>query len=133
MNKPKPSAYKIIYTIFRVLFGLLLVFSSLAYFFKLFPAPEFVGRMNDFNRGMEAAIYLLPFVKWIELICGICFILNRYLVLAGLVILPITVNILGIHIFLAPEGLPVALFLIITNLLVLVKNRQYYQSLLVIK
>lgn len=124
---------KVIIAVIRVLFGTLMVFASVTYFFNLVPAPELEGNMKIFTEGIDASGYLMPMVKGIELACGVLFILNRYVVLATIVILPIVINILAVHIFLAPEGLPIAIFLFIANLVLILRNKNYYESLLVIK
>ncbi|MHA7129296.1 hypothetical protein [Algoriphagus namhaensis] len=133
MSKKENKIIKITTTIIRVLFGVLLIFASIAYFFKLFPAPELEGKMKLFTEGIDASVYLMPLVKGIELICGILFLVNRYVPLATMIILPIVVNILAVHIFLAPEGLPVALFMVVANLVLILHNRNHYKSLTVIK
>ena len=120
-------------TIIRILFGALLVFGSATYFLNLFPQPELTGNMKTFNDGLNASGYLLPLVKAIELICGIAFILGRFVPLATIVIFPITVNILGVHVFLAPEGLPVAIFVLMANLFLVYRNKNHYGELLTIK
>ena len=119
--------------IIRILFGALLVFGSVTYFFNLFPQPELTGNMKTFNDGLNASGYLMPFVKAIELVCGIAFILGRFVPLATIVIFPITLNILGVHVFLAPEGLPVAIFVLLANLFLAYRNKNHYGELLTIK
>ncbi|MDN5214514.1 DoxX family membrane protein [Fulvivirgaceae bacterium BMA12] len=122
---------KIATIIIRMLLGALFVFASVAYFFKLVPQPELTGDMKTFNDGLTASGYLLPLVKAIELICGIAFIVGRFVPLAVLVIFSIVVNILCVHIFLAPEGLPMALFVFIATLFLAYVNRSYYTGLIV--
>lgn len=119
--------------IIRILFGALLVFGSVTYFFNLFPQPELTGNMKTFNDGLNASGYLMPLVKAIELVCGIAFILGRFVPLATIVIFPITVNILGVHVFLAPEGLPVAIFVLLANLFLAYRNKNHYEELMTIK
>lgn len=133
MSNKENKTIKTITTIISVLFGALLVFVSIVYFFELFPAPELEGKMKIFTEGIDASGYLMPLVKGIELVCGILFIVNRYVPLATIIILPIVINVLALHIFLAPDGLPVALFMVVVNLILILHNRNYYKSLLVIK
>ena len=90
--------------IVRVLIGLLLLFASISFFLKLMPEPEVNGNFKAFNMGIIAAKYLMPLAKSIELLCGISFLTGRYVTLANILILPITVNILFINYFMAPEG-----------------------------
>lgn len=124
---------KIAKIIIRVLLGLLFVFASVSYFLNLVPQPELTGAMKTFNEGLDASGYIMPLVKAIELVCGIAFIVGRFLPLATVVIFPIVVNIVGVHVFLAPEGLPVALFALFATLFLAYTNKDHYKSLMVIK
>ncbi|MDR7209959.1 DoxX family membrane protein [Flavobacterium piscis] len=120
---------KIATIIVRVLIGLLLLSASIIFFFKLAPEPETTGNFKAFNMGLVASTYLLPLAKTIELLCGIAFITGRYVTLANILILPITVNILFINYFLAPEGLPIAALLFLANLFLIYRYWDNYRSL----
>ena len=120
---------KIATIIVRVLIGLLLLFASISFFFKLAPEPETTGNFKAFNMGLVASTYLLPLAKTIEFLCGIAFVSGRYVTLANILILPITVNILFINYFLAPEGLPIAGLLFLANLFLIYIYWDNYRSL----
>ena len=121
---------KIATIIIRSLMGLLFLFASITYFGKLITPPPPVGAMKVFSDGLEASIYLLPTVKVIELLCGLAFLSGRFVALATVLIAPIIVNIVLIHGFLDPKGLPVALFLVFANAFVAYANRDRYLPLL---
>ncbi len=120
---------KIAILIFRSLLGLLLLFASISYFLKLFPEPEVTGNLKVFNDGITASLYLLPLAKAVELICGLSYLSGKYVTLTNLILLPVSINILCINIFLAPEGLPIALALFLGNLLLIGIHWKKYQSL----
>ena len=120
---------KIATIIVRVLIGLLLLSASIIFFLKLAPEPETTGNFKAFNMGLVASTYLLPLAKTIELLCGIAFLTGRYVTLANILILPITVNILFINFFLAPEGLPIAALLFLANLFLIYRYWDNYRSL----
>ncbi|MBK8794382.1 MAG: DoxX family protein [Holophaga sp.] len=120
---------KIAMIIVRSLMGLLFLFSSVAFLFKLITPPELKGAMKVFNDGLVASRYLLPTVKVIELICGVAFLSGKFVPLATVLIAPIIVNILLIHAFLGPEGLPIAAFLVLANLFVAYSYRESYKPL----
>jgi uncharacterized membrane protein YphA (DoxX/SURF4 family) len=109
--------------------GLLLLFASIVFLFKLVPQPELTGDLKIFNDGMAASVYLMPLVKVIELLCGIAFLAGRFVPLATVVIAPIIVNILLFHWFLAPEGLPVSFFLFTGNLFLAYDSRKNLEPL----
>ncbi|MNL57463.1 hypothetical protein D3C87_1810300 [compost metagenome] len=92
------------------------------------PEPETTGNFKAFNVGLMASTYLMPLAKSIELLCGIAFVTGRYVTLANILILPITVNILFINYFLAPEGLPIAVLLFLANLFLIYRYWDNYKS-----
>ena len=120
---------KVAMIIARTLMGLLFLFASITYFFKLITPPPLTGAMKVFNDGLLASVYLLPTVKVIELLCGLAFVSGRFVPLASVLIAPIIVNIVLVHAFLGPEGLPVALFLVLANGLVAYYHRDRYKPL----
>ena len=124
---------KIAMIIIRSLLGLLFLFASVTFLFHLTPKPELQGDIKLFNEGMEASRYLMPTVKVIELICALALLSGRYVTLVTIVIFPITVNIFLFHAFLAPEVLPVAIFVVAANLFLAYYYRKNYASLFVAK
>jgi uncharacterized membrane protein YphA (DoxX/SURF4 family) len=110
--------------------GLLFLFASITFLLKLITPPPLTGSMKIFNDGLEAARYLMPVVKVIELICGLAFVTGRFTPLATILIAPIIVNIFFVHVFLAPEGLPVAIFLVLANSFLAYYHRDAYKPLL---
>ena len=124
---------KIAMVIVRTLMGLLFIFASVTYLFKLYPKPELAGNMKIFFEGMEASGYLLVLLKVTELVCGIAFVSGRFVTLAAVVIAPIIVNIVCVHAFLDPKGLPLAIFLVLGNLFLAYYYRENYKTLFVAK
>jgi putative oxidoreductase len=124
---------KIAAIIVRTLMGLLFLFASIVVLFKLMPQPEPKGAVKIFMDGIQATIYLLPFIKITELVCGIAFVSGRFVPLATVVIFPITLNILLFHAFVAPEGLPTAILLLLGNLFLAYFYRQNYKTLVAAK
>src|SRR4051812_2425173 len=121
---------KIAAIVVRTLMGLMFLFASITYLFKLITPPPSVGAMKIFSDGLEASIYLMPTVKVIELLCGIAFVTGKFNPLAVVVIFPIIVNIVCVHAFLAPEGLPIAIPLAAADLFLAYYHRESYRSLL---
>lgn len=119
---------KLTTTIIRVLIGLLLLYASISYFFHLMPEPETNGNFKAFNVGLVAATYIMPLAKTIELLSGLAFVTNRFVTLANITVLPITINILFINIFLSPEGIPIAVALFLGNLFLITRYWDNYKS-----
>ena len=119
---------KIATIIIRTLIGLLLLFASISYFFHLMPEPEVTGNFKAFNVGLIASVYLMPLAKSVELLCGLSYVSGRYVTLANILILPITLNILFINYFMAPEGLPIAIALFAGNIFLIYCHWNNYKS-----
>jgi len=116
--------------IVRSLMGLLFLFASITFFFKLITPPPTTGAMKLFSDGMAASIYLLPTVKVVELLCALAFLSGRFVPLATVLIAPIIVNITLVHAFLDPKGLPLAILLVFANSFLAYANRESYKPLL---
>ena len=128
--KEEKIRMKIASTIVRVLMGLLFLFASITYLFKLITPPPMTGPMKVFNDGLQASVYLMPTVKVIELMCGLAFVSGKFVRLAVVVIFPIIVNIVGVHTFLDHSGLPVAIPLILADLFLAYYYRESYKPML---
>jgi putative oxidoreductase len=124
---------KIAVIITRILMGLMFLFASVVVLFNLVEQPPLEGNIKIFMEGISVAVYLLPLIKIIELLCSLAFISGRFVPLATVVIFPITVNILLYHIFLAPEGLIISILLFLANLFLAYAYRNHYTSLLAAK
>ena len=115
----------------RILLGLLFLFASVVVLFNLVPQPELTGRVKIFNDGMAASGYLMTLIKVTELVCSIALLSGRYVPLALVVLAPIIVNILFFHSFVAPEGLPVAIFAFAAGVFLAYAYRKSYAPLFV--
>lgn len=73
------------------------------------PAPEMTEVMN----GLFKAGYLMPLVKGLETVGGLLLLLGIYKRLALVLLVPIIVNIAGLHFFVDPAGAPMGVALIV--------------------
>ncbi len=119
---------KIVTIVVRVLIGLFLIYASIAFFFKLMPETEATGNFKAFNTGLIASTYLMPLAKAVELLCGLSYVTGKYVTLANIVILPITLNILLINYFMSPATLPIAALLFLGNLFLIYRYWDNYKS-----
>jgi putative oxidoreductase len=124
---------KTITIIIRTLIGLLFLITSIGFFLKLFPEPSTTGDFKAFQVGIVASTYLMPLAKSIELLCGLSFVSGRFVTLANLLILPVTINILFINFFLTPSGLPLALFVFLGNIFLIYTHWENYKSIFSVK
>ena len=124
---------KIAIIIVRLLMGLMFLFASIVVLFNLMPHPEMKGNAKLFMDGLLATGYFMTLLKCTELVCGLAFVVGRFVPLATVVIFPITLNILLYHVYVAPEGLPVAIPLMLGNLFLAFACRKNYRTLLAAK
>lgn len=122
---------KIATIIVRVLTGLLLLFASLSYFLNLSEQPNSTGDLKLFMDGLMASKYMMPLAKTVELICGISFVTGKFMKICAVILVPVTLNILLINIFMMPEGTPIAVALFLGNLFIIYKNWDSYKELFV--
>lgn len=121
---------KIATIVIRVLMGALLLFGSIVYFLKLFPEPVLTGDLKTFNEGLAASGYLMNLVKAMELLCGLAFISGMFVRLANLVLLPISVNIVMVHLCLDPANIGAGAFLFLGNIFLIYRYWDSYKEVL---
>lgn len=110
--------------------GMLVVF-GLNGFLNFIPMSPPEGEAGIFMGGLAASGYFFPLLKLTEIGVGLALLLRRFVPLALTILAPITINILAFHLFLAPAGLPVALFLVATNAGLAIHHREAYRALFV--
>ena len=124
---------KVTTTVIRILLGGLMVFASIAYFFNLGNPEQPTGKMAVFMEGLMASQYLLPLVKGIELIAGLALLTGIFPRIIPLILLPISLNIALVHLFLDPKNLAIAFFTFGANLYLILQQWSHYQSLLKVR
>ena len=122
---------KIATLVIRILIGILLLFASLSYFFKFGEQPAPVGNMKTVMDGFMATKYLMPLAKVVELICGLSFVTGKFIKISAVILVPISLNILLINVFLMPEGTPIGAALLLGNLFIIYRNWNSYKALFV--
>ncbi|MES2627438.1 MAG: DoxX family protein [Bacteroidota bacterium] len=121
---------KIILFVLSLLFGLLFINSGLNKLFQYMPVPEDMpeSTMKVMNALMEIG-WLMPLVAIVEIIGGILVITNRFRALGAIMLFPIVIGIVCTHVFNMPEGLPVAIVVLLINLWQIYENREKYMPL----
>ena len=113
----------------RILLGLTFAVFGLNGFLHFIPQPPPPpGLLADFYRVMTESHYLGP-VFAIQLIAGILFLVNRYVILALVIIAPVIVNILIFHLMLLPAGLALAALVTVLWLIVASRYRAFFASI----
>lgn len=94
----------------RLLLGFVFFAGGLTGLLNLFPPPpDLPEKLQAFNTGLMATGYFMPFLKATETLCGLALLTGFFVPLALVILAPITIHIFLVHVFLAPEGLPVAI------------------------
>ena len=119
---------KIASTIARYLAGLTFLVMGLNGFlnFLHFPPPE--GVAAQFMGALFVSHYLTVIFA-VQLIGGLLLLINRFVPLALAILAPVIFNILCFHAFMAPSGLPLALFVAILWVLTFASVRTAYAPL----
>jgi putative oxidoreductase len=120
---------RIVIIIVRILLGALMVFASIAYFFKIGEQPVPTGEMATVMGGIAAMKYMMPLVKVIELIAGLSLLTGKFIKVALLVLLPVSINIFLLLAFLAPSELVIGGFVFAANLFLIYANWSSYKHL----
>jgi len=94
------------------------------------PLPEQAGA---FMQGLGQAPYFWPLLKIIETSMGALLLIGLYTPLAVVVLTIVIYHILLFHIFLAPGGLPLAIFMVILHGFLTHCYWSYYKGVLTCK
>ena len=79
--------------------------------------------------GFMASKYLLPLAKSVELIAGLTIISGKFMKIGAVILVPVTLNILLINVFMMPEGIPIAAALFVGNLFLIYTNWDSYKGI----
>lgn len=120
---------KIAVLITRIVLGLIYLVFGFNFFLHFIPLPAMPGPGGDFESALFKAGYFFPFMKVIEIVTGIALLINKYTAFFVLIIFPVTVNIFLFHAFLGPEGLTMALPMLLINLFLGYAYRKYYTGI----
>ena len=114
----------------RFLLGLILIFSGVNYFLGILTWFEMTSEARNFIGALLNTNYIFPLVKSIEILAGLLFLLNRFVILASLIIFPGIINIFLFHAFLDFNGLYMAVLLIVLLGIIVVNRRSYFSFIL---
>jgi uncharacterized membrane protein YphA (DoxX/SURF4 family) len=91
----------------RILLGSIFVVFGLNGFLHFIPQPPMPDAAIAFFGGLAASGYMIPLLFATQ-VAGGALLLARLVPLALVVLAPVIVNIVAFHVFLAPDGLPLA-------------------------
>jgi putative oxidoreductase len=109
----------------RILLGLLFLVFGLNGFLHFIPMSPPPGLAGQYMGALFLSHYLVV-VFLLQVAGGALLLANRYVPLGLLLLGPVLVNILLFHSFMAPEGLPMALFATVLWLIVFAGVRKAF-------
>lgn len=122
-------------TVARLLLGLLLLMCGLSGLFNLMPPPpkDLPAAAVAFNLGMMKTGFMFPLVFGTQTLVGALLVLNRFVPLALALLAPFIVNSVAFHIFVVPQGLGIALFILAAELYLAWTYRKAFQPMLAMR
>lgn len=114
----------------QVIAGLMLiVFGSNKFFGFLSMSPP-AAEMGAFLGALFATGYLFKIIAVIEIAAGLAFLLNKYVALMAVVLMPVMLNAFLAHLFLDPSGIAGAAVLVILTIVIMVGHKERYRAIL---
>lgn len=120
---------KIATVIARYLAGLIFLVFGLNGFLHFIPLPPPDGIAGQFMGALYVSHYLAVIFA-VQVMAGILLLINRYVPLALAALGPVIVNILCFHALMAPNGLPLAVFVALLWALAFAGVRSAFAGLL---
>jgi uncharacterized membrane protein YphA (DoxX/SURF4 family) len=121
---------KTLITAARIGLGALFLFSGLNGLFHFAPNPPMPQLAQSVMGAMAGSGYFLPLMKVVELACGLLLVTGRLVPLALAALAAVVVNIAAFHLFLAPQGLPIAAFMLVAGMALAWRYREAFRPLL---
>lgn len=112
----------------RYLAGVIFLVFGLNGFLHFIPLPPPDGVAAQFMAALYVSHYL-PLIFALQVIAAVLLLVNRFVPLAVAVLAPVIVNIVCFHAFMAPSGLPLALFVTALWALIFVDVRPAFAAL----
>src|SRR6202008_1821661 len=122
------SHMRIASVIARYLAGVIFLVFGLNGFLNFIPLPPPGGVAGQFMGGLYASDYLWVIFAF-QVIAGVLLLVNRYVPLAMAMLAPVLVNILTFHALMAPNGLPLALFVTLLWAVIFIEVRPAFSGL----
>ena len=119
---------KIAATISRYILAILFTVFGLNGFLHFIPSGTIPPLATQYVTVLAVSHYTIP-VFAIQLVCGILFLINRYIPLALTLIGPVLVNILIFHILMLPIGIFPGLIATICWFILFAKHRQAFAGI----
>jgi putative oxidoreductase len=115
--------------ILRSLLGLTFLVFGLNFFLHFIPNPPEPAPATDFLGALFRTGYFLQLIGATQVIAGVLLLTGIVVPFALAFIAPVVVNIFLFHLFLAPAGLPVALVVVVLEVILAWMHREAFAPL----
>jgi putative oxidoreductase len=115
--------------ILRGLLGLTFLVFGLNKFLHFIPNPPEPPAAMEFFGALFKTGYFLPLLATTEVISGVLLLTGMMVPFALVLLAPIIVNVFMFHLFLAPDGLPVAVVIVALEVVLAWMHRDAYAPL----
>ena len=122
---------KIASVIARYLLGLIFLVFGLNGFLHFIPMPPPKGALAGQFAGVIFASHYWVVVFGIQVLGGVLLLVNRFVVLALVLLGPVIVNIIFFHALMDPGGLPLAVVVVALWIILAVRYKQYLAGMFV--
>ena len=125
----KSKTFNIAAHLARVILGIIFLVFGLNAFLNFITMPPPTGTAAEFVYGLVKAQYFLPFMAFVQVVCGILLLSGSLIPFALLLLFPISLNIFFFHLALAPSGLGMAVLIMAANILLAVYYWPVYKPI----
>jgi hypothetical protein len=121
---------RMITSILQRMLGFIFLAFGLNGFVQFIPQMKMPNPALEFFVGLAATHYMLPLLFVTQAAAGALLIVGLYVPLALALLAPIILNIFLFHIFLAPDGIPVAIIVVAIELALVWAYRDSFAPML---
>ncbi len=114
----------------HIMAGIMLIVFGTNKFFGFIELQHHTFGMSAFLAALSHSGYLMELVAIVEILAGIAFLLNKYVALMAVILMPVMLNAFLAHLFLDPSAMAGASVLLLFNVLIMIESRARYKQLL---
>lgn len=116
--------------VIQILLGLGMIVFGLNKFLEFMPMPEVSPEMGAWMGAIMATGFVMKLVAVIEIVTGLLILINKYVPLALIVLLPVMVIAFLSHLVLDPIGVPGSAVFLFFIVLLMIWNKASYKDVL---
>ncbi len=113
----------------RSLLGLIFTVFGLNGFLHFIPTPPMAGLVGDMMGVYMKMGYMFPLIFGTQFVGGILVLTNVFAPLGLTLLAPVIVNILCVHLFIEPQGLGMAIFVVLAEIFLAYSYRDKFAPL----